>query len=69
MDWLEKIHLPFFGGRDGAEAFITRELARAVPEGWAVERSSGDSLEWIVKKVDRPPAGEWHDQMTIRLRG
>lgn len=60
-DWLTKLHEPFFRTQEDAEAYFTRELPRALPEGWGIIRPSGERLTWLVKKEKLEPA-EWQEQ-------
>jgi hypothetical protein len=61
MDWLKRLHEPFFRSEQDAEAYVTRELALAVPEGWGFSKSSGEHLTWIIKKEKLEPK-EWPNQ-------
>ena len=67
MDWLTKLDEPFFRSREEADAFVTRELAQTVPQGWRVNRPLDERLTWVIQKVELEP-GEWFDQdYTLRV--
>ena len=61
MDWITKFHEPFFGTREEAEAYVTRELPPGVPEGWGISRPPDGRLTWIISKKKLEP-GEWQTQ-------
>jgi hypothetical protein len=61
MDSLSKLDEPFFGTPGDADAYITRELKRILPDGWKVSRPPGDILAWAIEKTDIN-AGEWPNQ-------
>src|SRR5262249_36264997 len=61
MNWLERVGEPLAETREEAEAYITAELERAVPRGWAVRRVPGPRLGWTIRRQEVPP-GEWPDQ-------
>jgi hypothetical protein len=61
MSWLERLGEPLARTREEAEAYITVELKRAVPEGWTVSRASGTRPGWIIRRQE-VPSGEWPNQ-------
>jgi hypothetical protein len=61
MNWLERLGEPLAATREEAEAYITAELARAVPGGWAVERLPAPRPAWIIRRQE-VPLGEWSNQ-------
>jgi hypothetical protein len=52
MDWLRKLHEPFFQSRRDAEQYVDEELRASVPAGWT-HRRSGDPLTWVLESMDR----------------
>jgi hypothetical protein len=61
MNWLQRLGEPLAQTREVAEAYITTELERAVPQGWTVRRGSEPRLGWIISRQAVPP-GEWANQ-------
>ncbi len=61
MDWLTKLREPFFRTREEAEAYVTRELDLALPEGWRIRRSPDEHLTWTIAKERLQPT-EWPNQ-------
>src|SRR5262249_30847824 len=61
MNWLERVGEPLAQTRGEAEAYITAELERAVPRGWAVERLPAPRPGWIIRRQE-VPLGEWSNQ-------
>src|SRR5688500_7665032 len=43
--WMQRLDEPFFGNRGEAESYLTRELATAIPDDWAVSHMPG-TLDW-----------------------
>jgi hypothetical protein len=61
MSWLTRIGEPLCRTREEAEAYVTSELQRAVPEGWVVTKLSGPGLSWSIARQKVAP-GEWPTQ-------
>jgi len=68
MDWI-MIREPFFRTAEEAEQYVTRELPPAVPEGWRIERSSGERLTWIVARTPTNSRGGWENYRVEVSRG
>jgi hypothetical protein len=49
-DWVTRLHEPFFRSREDAEAYVSREIGGAVPEGWAVRRLPDYPMAWVIEK-------------------
>jgi hypothetical protein len=61
MNWLERLGEPLARTREEAEAYITAELTRAAPTGWAVRRVPDRWLTWIIRRQE-VPSSEWPNQ-------
>ena len=49
MDWIRRLHEPFFGSAEDAETYVDVELRAALLEGWRFRRAQ-EPLAWIVEK-------------------
>jgi hypothetical protein len=58
LEWITRRHEPFFSNSEDAEAYVSRELPAAVPEGWEITRAAETRLTWVIKKTELE-AGEW----------
>ena len=69
MNWLERLGEPLARTREEAEAYMTAELERALPQGWTIRLAPGPRLAWIISRQE-VPSGEWHNQdYGVRLPG
>jgi len=49
VDWMTRLHEPFFRSRNDVENYLSQELRAAVPEGWEFRRA-GEELNWTIRK-------------------
>jgi len=54
-DWLQKMGVPLFRSRSDLESYVNREIARTIPDGWAVHQYpfEGGRPAWTIFR-DRP---------------
>jgi hypothetical protein len=61
MNWLERLGEPLARTREEAEAYITAELERALPQGWTIRHVPGPRPAWILSRQE-VPSGDWPNQ-------
>jgi len=66
-EWLKQYHKPFFRSRKEAEAYVTNELARALPEGWAYRKSPDKPLIWSIREEKFKYAEVVGEDYTVRI--
>ena len=56
-EWLEKLNVPLFRSRSDLESYVNREIARTIPDGWAVHRypREGGQPVWTIFRDRRDP--------------
>lgn len=67
--WFLRHGEPLASSPEEAAAFLARELAAAVPEGWCVERVGGVDLAWSIRRTPRAgsPMQDYGVQVTKGL--
>lgn len=61
LDWLTKLHEPFFKSSQEAERYVSHELEVAVPKDWRIVRQDRKPLSWVLEKAELS-SGEWPNQ-------